>query len=278
MNNKALLLSIVMAVIAIFFVQSYVTSIEDEAKKKFGTEVLVLKAERDIKEMETINQTMISLSLIPKRFLEPAAISYNKSQEDKETERGVRALSGSVAIVPIKKGEQITYNKFTEPSIRTGLAPQIAPGRRAVSIPVNDVGGVSKLVKPGDRVDLIAVLDLGGGKDAKIAKTILQDVVLLATGRNVTNNVARLVEADPNSGREKVRSLTEDSSFVTVTLEVEPAQVQMLALVLGNGDAALTLSLRNNDDTDRVSLGSTIFSDVLGADAARLQRGPAGKR
>jgi hypothetical protein len=39
----------------------------------------------------------------------------------------------------------------------------------------------------------------------------------------------------------------------------------------------LTLSLRNNDDTERANLGSTVFTDVLGADAQRV-RAPAGKR
>ena len=186
-------------------------------------------------------------------------------------------MAYTVAIIPIKKGEQITYNKITEPSVRTGLASQIAPGRRAIAIPVNENSGVSKLIKPGDRVDLIAVIDLGGGKDNKIAKTILQDVVVLSTGKSVANNVARVIEADPYGGKDRVRSLAEDTGFGTVTLEVEPQQAQTMALILSNGDSALTLSLRNNDDTERNNVAATVFQDILGADAARI-RAPAGKR
>lgn len=278
MNNKALTLSLVMAVIAVFFVQSYVSSIEDEAKKKFGTEVLVLKAKGNIKENDTINETMVEFAAIPKRFLEPAAVSWDTKEENKETSRLRRDVVGSVAIVPVKKGEQLTYNKITQPGLRTGLAPQIAPGRRAIAIPVNEISGISKLVKPGDRVDLIAVIDLGGGKDNKIAKTILQDVVVLSVGRSVTNNIARVVEADPYGGKEKIRSLSEDTSFSSITLEVEPQQAQTMALVQSNGDAALTLSLRNNDDTDRTNLGSTIFTDVLGSDASRVRMPAGGKK
>jgi pilus assembly protein CpaB len=277
MNNKALTLSLVMAVIAVFFVQSYVTSIEDEAKKKFGTEVLVLKAKTDIKENDTINETMIEFALIPKRFLEPAAVVFEGKEENKETAKHKKAMAGTVAIVPIKKGEQITYNKTTEPGLRTGLAPQIAPGRRAISIPVNETTGVSKLIKPGDRVDLIGVIDTGGGKEGKIAKTLLQDVVVLSVGRRVTNNVARVIEADAYGGKDKVRSLAEDTSFTSITLEVEPQQAQMMALVTSNGDAALSLALRNNDDTERANLGSTIVQDILGADAGRV-RTPAARR
>lgn len=276
MNNRALTLSLVMAVIAIFFVQSYVSSIEEEAKKKFGTEVLVVVAKKDIREMDTITDDVMELKLVPKNFQEPGAISIDKggreeSAGNKNASKVFQSLAGSVALVPIKRGEQITYSKLSEPSMRTGLSSQISPGRRAIAVPVNDVSGVGKLVKPGDRVDLIAVVDAGGGKEFKVAKTILQDVVVLSTGRSVTNNVPRVVEADPTGGKDRVRSLAEDFSFSTVTLEVEPAQAQMLALVLANGDNALTLALRNNDDTERVNYPVTILGDVLGADLVKAK-------
>src|SRR5262249_14988078 len=50
MNNRVVTLSLFMAAAAVFMVSSYVNSIEDESRKKFGTEVLVVKAKRDIKE------------------------------------------------------------------------------------------------------------------------------------------------------------------------------------------------------------------------------------
>jgi pilus assembly protein CpaB len=277
MNNRALTLSLVMAVVAVFFVQSYVTSIEDDAKKKFGTEVLVIEAKRDIKEAETMNETMVELVRVPKRFLEPAAISFEKRDEDKETSRGLKSLAGMVAVVPIKKGEQVTFNKMVEPGIRTGLAPQISPGKRAIAIPVSETSGVAKLVKPGDRVDMIAVLDMGGGKEGKIAKTVLQDVVVLAVGRNVSGNVARVLDADPFGGKDKVRSLAEDYSFASVTLEVDPAQAEQIALIMNSGDNAMDLSLRNNDDSDRQNLNSVSYLEILGADINKIPRKPASK-
>lgn len=270
MNNRALTLSLVMAVIAVFFVSSYVTSIEEEAKKKFGTEVLVIKAKKDIKEMETLTENVIELERVPKRFLEPSAVYFEKKEADQDTSAGLRALAGRIAIVPIKKGEQISGNKVSDPGMRTGLSPQVAPGRRAISVPISEVTGLSKLVKPGDRIDLIAVIDTDGKKENRIAKTILQDVVVLSTGRNVTSNIARSVEPDPFNGKDRIKNLTEDPNFNTVTLEVEPLQVQMLALILNNGDNALTLSLRNNDDSERVQTPVTNVRDVLGSDLQRL--------
>ncbi len=278
MNNRALTLSLVMAVMAIMFVQSYVSTVEEDAKKKYGAQILIVTAKKDIRESETINQSHLELKLIPKKFLEPAAVYFEKNEEDKETQQSLKNLAGSgnVAVVPIRKGEQITYNKITDPGIRTGLSPQVAPGKRAVAIAVSETSGVAKLVKPGDRVDLITVIDTGGGKEAKISRIFLQDVVVLATGRNVTNNVARTVEADPFTGKDKYKSLAEDFSFTTVTLEVDPYQAQALALVQNNGDNAITISLRNNDDTERVNYPGLTIQDVLGADALKIPRKPAG--
>jgi len=278
MNNRAVTLSLVMGLLAVLFVQSYIGSLEESQKKKFGTEVNVLKAKVDIKDTDTLDETMIELAVIPKAFLEPSAVSFAKREKQEESvlegTRMIKSLAGSVAMVPIKRGEQITLNKITHPGIRTGLAPQVAPGRRAISVGISETTSVGKLVKPGDRVDLIAVIDTGG-KDTKIVKTILQDIVVLAVGRSVTNNVPRVIEADPANGKDRIRPLAEDFSFNSVTLEVEPAQAQTLALLSASGENLLSLSLRNNDDTDRVNLPGVMLTDVLGPDASRVQRVPA---
>jgi pilus assembly protein CpaB len=291
MNRNAITLSLLMAVAAVFFLKERIDSIELEQKRKFGSEVLVVKAQKDIKEQETILEDMVTLVKIPKAFLEPAAVSIDRSEVSEENEEDeeisderksklIKSIIGTVAVVPIRKDEQITRNKLTEPNIRTGLAPQVSPKRRAIAIPVNDISGVAKLVKPGDRVDLIAVIDLGGEKTNKIAKTVLQDVTVLATGRRITNNVARTIEADPVGGKDKIRSLAEDFSFNTVTLEVDPLQAQMIALILAGGDSALSLVLRNSDDMGFMSTqaSSYTFKDLLGPDAGMLQqRAPAGQ-
>ncbi len=277
MNNRAITLSIAMAIMAIFFMQSYVSSIEEEAKKKFGTEVLVVAAARDIKEMATIDETHLELKSVPKRFLEPAAISFSGIGEEAASKE-MKDLAGSVAIVPIKKGEQITFNKLTEPSLRTGLSPQITPGRRAVSIPVTEITGVSKLVKPGDRIDLIAVMPLGIGVNSIISKIVLQDIAVLSVGRYVTNNIPRVIGEPDRKGRENVRSLTSFDGFASVTIEVDPPQAQKIALIVANPRNQLIVSLRNNDDNDRISTSGLTLKDILGKDASRMLRRPAKRR
>ena len=286
MNSRAMTLSVIMAGIAVFFVMSSVSSIEEQAKQKFGDEVTVLVAKTDIKEMDTLLDTMIEPKSVPKRFVEPAAIAFNTKVKDDSTEYAMetKRIIGNVAVVPIKKGEQLSLNKITEPSLRTGLSPQVSPGKRAIAISVGETESVAKLIKPGDRVDVIAVIDFGGGqggRDNKVAKTILQDIVILAVGRNITNNLARRVEIDPGTDKTKVRSLTDYDGYSSVTIELDPSQAQLLAAIIGGSGNKLILTLRNNDDTDRAPLGSSRSTDAFGESPrtpATQQAGGGGAR
>jgi len=268
MNSKSMGLSVVMAGFAVFFVLTSVQSIEDTAKNRFGTEVTVLVAREDIKEMDTLVENMIEPKVVPSNFIEPTAIRFNKKvkEEESDFQEEVKKLLGNVALVSIKKGEQLAWNKITEASIKTGLAPQVAPGKRAMSVLVDEITSVSKLLKPGDRVDLISVIDIGagaGGRENKVSKTLLQDVVILAVGRNVTNNLARKVDFDPQSGRTRVKSLVDFDGYSSITIEVDPNQAQLLAAIMAGNGNRLVFTLRNNDDVDRTALGVSRASDAL---------------
>jgi pilus assembly protein CpaB len=281
MNSKSMLLSVVMAGLAVFFVLTSVQSIEDNAKNKFGEEITVLVAREDIKEMSNIVENMIEPKAVPKKFVEPTAIRFNKmvKEDEADFQEEVKRLMGNVALVSIKKGEQLAWNKIAEASMKTGLAPQIAPGKRAMSILVDEVTSVAKLLKPGDRVDLISVIDLGssaGGRDNKIAKTLLQDVIVLAVGRSVANNLARKVDYDPQTGKTKVRPLSDFDGYSSVTLELDPSQAQMLAAIMAGSGNKLMFTLRNNDDADRTALAPVRATDALNEGARIPAATPSG--
>jgi pilus assembly protein CpaB len=268
MNSKTMGLSVIMAGFAVFFVLTSVQSIEDSAKTRFGTEITVLVAREDIKEMETLVESMVEPKVVPTNFVEPSAIRFNKKVKEDEADfqEEVKKLIGNVALVSIKKGEQLAWNKITEASIKTGLAPQVAPGKRAMSVLVDEISSVSKLLKPGDRVDLISVIDVGssaGGRENKIAKTLLQDVVILAVGRNVTNNLARKVDFDPQNGKTRVKSLVDFDGYSSITIEVDPNQAQLLAAIMAGNGNRLMFTLRNNDDVDRTALAPARATDAL---------------
>lgn len=253
MNSRAFTLSLVIAVFAVLMVQTYIDGKEAEFNKKYGDMKFIVKAKTDIKELEVIDDKKVYITSVPGNYVMPGA--FTKIEE----------IYNTLAAVPIKKGEQITKPRVLYPGSKTGLSRQIDQGKRAFSIQVSDAQAVAKLLKPGDRVDVLSLIDYSGGniKDLKV-KTVLQDVYVLATGKRVTGNipVAKL-KVD-----KEIRKLDLNTfvPFNTLTLELTPYEIQKLIFLVQVG-RGLFFSLRNNDDKEIERIGGTGLFDVMGEDA-----------
>ncbi len=80
---------------------------------------------------------------VPKKYVNPKAITASTK------------LDGQVIAVPISKGGQVTTDHFKY-NIKAGLAFAIPDDHLAISIPVDEVKGVSGMIKAGDLVTIIA--------------------------------------------------------------------------------------------------------------------------
>lgn len=254
MNNRAFTISFIVAVLAVSMVYSYVSSTEEAYKQIYGTERSVVVAKRDIKELDVLDETNLTLISLPAKFVQPG------------TGTNPKEFAGALATAPIMKDEQVTRSKVTQLGAHTGLARQVAVGKRAVSVRVSDEQAVAKLLKPGDRVDVLAQVDPtgSGNKLAVETRTILQDVLILATGKYVTNTVPAIFEADPFRSGDKTKvKLAEYMAFANVTLEVDPHQAQVLIFAEKNLNGVY-LSLRNNDDNMKEELNKIRMEDLVG--------------
>lgn len=234
-ETRTLWISVGAALFAVFLLYSYTEQKSREVMDKYGKKSRVVTAVKDIGEMETIDESMLELVERPDSFREPNAIS--------DPEMAV----GLVALAPIKKGEQILESKIMRPGPVTGLALQVAPSKRAVTLPIDEMRGVSKLINPGDRIDLVAALDVGKGTNARReVKTLMQDVTVLATGVRITNELPRLYE---RQGREDyIKNLRGDTSFTTITIEATPEETQKLIYLLSTAPGSLFVTLRHPSD------------------------------
>lgn len=256
-ETRTLWISVSLALLAMFLFYSYTQEMQGELTKKFVNENVVI-AKEDINEMETIDISRLEVVTRPKEFLDP---SHLKDAND---------AVGKVALVPIKKGEQVLQSKIMEPGPATGLSLQVAPSKRAVAIPIDETRGVGKLLKPGDRIDIVAAVDVGKGQtQRREVKTILQDVVVLATGLRVANELPRLYE---KVGREDyIRSLRSDTSFNTITIEATPQEAQNLIYMLSTAAGSLYITLRHPSDRSNVKLFTSSLETVLNkVDASTL--------
>jgi pilus assembly protein CpaB len=257
MNNRAFTISFIVAALAVSMVYSYVTSTEEAYRLQYGTEVPVVVAKKEIKELEILDETNLTTIAVPASFKQPG------------TGQKIADFTGALAIAPMMKDEQITRSKITQLGARTGLARQVAVGKRAVTVRINDESGIAKLVKPGDRVDVLAATDPSGTGNKLLVemRTILQDVLILATGKYVTNTVPGILEVDPQKSSSKTTlKLSEYTQFPNVTLEVDPFQAQSLVFAATQLPGGVYLVLRNNDDNMKEDLPKTRMVDLMGKD------------
>lgn len=263
-ETKTLWISVGAALFAVFLLYSWSQEQKAALHKKFGSKVQIVIAGKDIAEMEPIDESMLEVAEFPEDFKQPAAISNPE------------IIIGQMAAAPIKKGEQILNTKLLLPGKDTGLSMQVTPGKRALTIPIDDMRGAAKLIKPGDRLDLVAAVDTGSGLDKKKeVRTIMQDVPVLAVGQNIVDTLPAQLEGD---GKENylLNNLRKVTNFSSVTIEGSPTEVQLLIYILSTNPGSLFTILRNPNDRYINPLKTVDNDDVMGkVKAARVPATPA---
>lgn len=257
-ETRTFWISIGVALFAIFLLYSWSQSQKEEVSRKFGATKRVVVASQDIAEMETIDESKLEMVERPAEFIQPDFIS--------EPEVAV----GQVAAAPIKKGEQLLQTKLLLPGPETGLSMEVSPTKRALSIPIDDMRGVSRLLRPGDRIDLIAAIDYGKGADQKKeVRTVLQDAPVLATGLNVANKIPVRFEKDSNGAINRI-NLSGNTNFNNITIEVKPEEAQQIIYILATSPGSLFVTLRHPNDRYVNPTRTTSVEDVLGRPNLRL--------
>lgn len=247
-ETRTLWLSVGAALLAVLLLYSHAEEKEQQLQSKFGVEEGVVVAKENIPQMQTIVDSMLEIVKKPKEYIEPGAVTNPE------------LAIGQVAAAPIKKGEQVIDTKLLQPGPFTGISLQVAPGKRAVAIPVDESRAVSKLLKPGDRVDIVAALDVGKGtSQRREVKTLMQDVVILATGVNVINSIPRVLSDNSKT----IDSLAGDTKFATITVEVDPKEAQDLILILSTSPGSIFLTARNPNDRLRSPLATASLEGLV---------------
>jgi pilus assembly protein CpaB len=206
-RRTTLLIAIVLAVGTGLLTLTYLNSLRPQ--QSAPRQVLI--ASQDIPARIRITAAMFHTESRPASALEPDAIS-NPDQ-----------AVGSLALITIPSGAQLTSSQIGN-NVPSALPVRLEPGMRAVSIPIDRVKGVSGMIEPGDRVDVIAI-----PPNKQKAVTIFRGLLVLAVGTELEN-----ASATPSP---------QEEGSATVTLAVNPKQADMLAWADSN--ATLRLALRS---------------------------------
>jgi pilus assembly protein CpaB len=140
----------------------------------------------------------------------------------------------------------------------TSLAFIVPVGYRAMAVSVDKVIGAGGLIRPGDFVDVLAVIevtvaiaDVGLTEGMSRGITLVQDVEVLAVEQALEN---------PNASQEEGQPPAEPNGTV-VTLSVAPSVAQ--AIFLAEEDGTIRLSVRAPGDHTVEVLPGTAFFSVL---------------
>jgi pilus assembly protein CpaB len=267
-ETRNLWLSAIAGIFAIFLVYSYSQEKKAEYDKLYGAKKTIVVAKEDITEMSTIYDNMVESKDVPAEYLVPDSIMVREE------------VVGNVAAIPVKKGQVLLKNMLLTPGPDTGIAHQVAPSSRAVTIPIDEVRGVAKLIRPGDRVDVLAAVDVGKGVNQhREVSLLMQDVPVLATGVSVINNIPRLIELDSSGKSLTQTSLTGDSKYATITVEASLKESQDLVYILSTSPGNLYFVLRNPNDRKKLTerMPASTAETVLGKPAVEVApRSPSG--
>ncbi len=181
------------------------------------TEVtVVIKEQMPLTKVVIAGKDLEMGSLLSKENM--ALVDWPKANVPTGAFSSIEEVEGRVVVSKVSAGLPLIAAEMAAPGSGVGLVAIIKPGKRAMSIRVDEVVGVSGFVLPNTFVDILHV-------EKERVTTILKNIEVLAIAQQtfVEEGKATVVR--------------------TVTLELEPKQTELLALKTHTG--AIYLALRN---------------------------------
>lgn len=233
--NLARIILIVVALafagVTVFLVRSYLSSREEAISASQKEEqnriaaIDVLVAERDLPAGTILNPDSFRWQPWPKQAINENYIT----RKEKGGEDPFKELTGAAVKRVISAGDPITHAKLVKPGEPGFLAGVLAPGMRAISIPINAVVAGAGFILPGNLVDLVLTQDhvqkLPSGVTQRrlVSETIMEKLRVLAIDQSVNDagTAARLGK--------------------TATVEVTPKQAEKITVANRMGQLSLLL-------------------------------------
>ncbi len=252
-----LIIGAVLAIAAAFLIKVYLDQqrqflqeqARKEAAKRQQNQVAVLVAKQDIPRGAVIQPELLEAKIFPTDYIAPQAVT------------SLDRIAGMVVVAPIEKDEQITLSKLAL-SRQTGTLAEATPvGKRAITITVDNMAALGGMLKPGDYVDLVAMIPVPvqtpeGKQVTQIASVPLsQNVLVLAVGQEI----GTAPTAAGRYSQEGAQRKGEISPLVTLALS--PQEASLVSFV--QEQAKIRLLLRSPADSQTQPLAPGNWDTVF---------------
>ncbi len=238
-NKRALVISLAISVFAVFLLFVYISN-KEKTLLEMAAPIKVIVAARDIPEGTRIEPNMVEPVQIPQKYVQPGIF------------KDTRQVVNRNINVPVLKGTQILEPMFAVAEV-AGIAARIPSDKRAFSVFVTDVTAVGELIQPGDMVDVLVTVEAGSFQDGVgiseeiITRTILENILVLAVNQTSSkrrsggiSDVSQEAEGSVFSS-DRPLAATEKDQIKTLTLSLDPREVQVLNLSQEIGTIAVSL-------------------------------------
>jgi pilus assembly protein CpaB len=256
MSKRALLIALVVAILGVVLMLLYVRRFEQQASG--GERVELLVAIKPIERGAIVTDDAVSVREVPLAYVEDRAV--------KAAERA--------KVVGLRVGNNVQSQQtlmWTDLAIaadeRRDLSALIQPGSRAISVRARSGDKSYALIRPGDYVDVVAIMPDPVNADKRSAVILLQKVLVLAVGLETAPELL----GDPN---DRTRARTQE---MVLTLSLHLQEAQLIALAVEKGQ--ITVALRNPEDqriAERIpDMSSSALTDTKVREAVQtIRTGP----
>lgn len=236
-NKTWLILAVALSIglLAAFGTRMFISKqMEQIDAKKGGVEVKVVVAKMALQKGDIVSGASVAVRGVPSDFAHSSALMPNEFDR----------FDGMKLAYPVKPGELILWGMLEVKKPST-FSTRVEAGRRAMTLPVDDINSISGLLEPGDLIDLLVTVDQRG---KKFTLSLVQSIRVMATGQRQAD--------DPKSGERR--------QYTTVTLDATPEEAQNLIMAKEAGK--ITALLRNPTDKEAVHVHHNDLTSVLGLD------------
>lgn len=205
-----------------------------EAKDKDKAMVKVVVAKQDLEKGSVLSGDNMASRDIPKEWVHSDAITPDQFNR----------ADGARLALPANAGEPVLWAQVENENIGS-FSTKLEIGRRAITLPVDEISSISGMLAPDDLIDIIVSVQ----KDSRsYTFTLLQSMRVLATGTKISQT-----DTDEDG---------KPSTFTTVTLDTNPEDAKKLIAAREIG--RITALLRSPNDAANVSLSRAEANDLLG--------------
>lgn len=236
--NKATIFLIVGALssggAAAYFADSHISNEISEKKASLDElykPVQIVVPTQNLRPGDLLTSSNLAIREVPGAFVHAEAV----------TPKNVDLALNHRIVHPLNDGEPLLLFHVSE-SVGSGFSTMIEEGKRALTFPVDIVSSVSGLLRPGDRIDLLATLR---DDNKQVTKPLLRNVEILAAGNAVD-------QLD-----------VPDSRFQTITLSVSPLDAAKITHARNIGTLTVVLRTGKGEESVADGYGKAITLNTL---------------